>query len=221
MARKISLYTLEEPLDGVKTARVVIDVSDGNLLIDRLDGGQALVRGDLQFLEGQNPPIHSVERNGDQALLSLRAARSGQTWLWMPWSACNGGLDWQVHLNPTVVEEITARTGGGVIRLDLSDLSVSRIEAETGGGIVEMTLPDRAANLFVTAKTGAGKVTVRIPAGVAARIEAASGMGKVTVDPHFVKIGDTTYQSPDYEGAARKAEIIAGSGAGEVNIISQ
>jgi predicted membrane protein len=104
-----------------------------------------------------------------------------------------------------------------------------------------VVLPDNAANLSVTAKTGAGNVTVeigsgitgsntvnansgagnvvvRVPSGIAARIHATSGLGKATVDSRFSKIDGNTYQSPDYDGAADKVEITVNSGAGNVNV---
>jgi predicted membrane protein len=106
---------------------------------------------------------------------------------------------------------------------------------------VEVVLPDNATNLSATAKTGGGNVTVeigsgltgsstvnansgggsvvvRVPSGLAAKIHAATGLGKVIVDPRFGKIDRNTYQSPDYDGAANKVEITVGSGAGNVTV---
>ena len=83
---------------------------------------------------------------------------------------------------------------------------------------MNVVLPDNAANLSVTAKTGAGNVVVHVPSGIAAKILATSGLGKVTVDSQFSKIDGKTYQSPDYEGAANKVEITVNSGAGNVSV---
>ena len=59
---------------------------------------------------------------------------------------------------------------------------------------------------------------MRIPTGVAAKIHASSGLGKVTVEPRFSKTDGHTYQSPDYDSAADKIEITVNSGAGNVSI---
>ena len=83
---------------------------------------------------------------------------------------------------------------------------------------MDVVLPDNAANLSVTAKTGAGKVVVRVPSGIAAKIHATSGLGKVIVDSRFSKIDDNTYQSPNYDSAANKVEITVNSGAGDVSV---
>jgi predicted membrane protein len=125
--------------------------------------------------------------------------------------------------------------------LNLAGMAVTRVSAETGGGNMDVVLPDNAADLRVTAKAGAGNVTVelgagisgsavlnagsgagnvavRIPSGVAARIHATSGLGKAIVDPRFGKIDRATYQSPDFDSAADKVEITVHSGAGNVSV---
>jgi len=51
-----------EPLNEATTARIDIHTDIGNLLIDRLSGGeQVLVSGTLQLLESQDPPPRTQE----------------------------------------------------------------------------------------------------------------------------------------------------------------
>jgi len=210
---------LSEPLNGATTAKVDINVGDGNLTIDRLTGGeQLLAGGTLQYLENQSSPSRTLVSFLDQATLTLKASGAGQSWIRLPWAACNGATEWQIHLNPSVSSEITAHSDGGNVKLNLADMAVTRVSADTGGGNMDVVLPDNAANLSVTAKTGAGKVVVRVPSGIAAKIHATSGLGKVIVDSRFSKIDDNTYQSPDYDGAANKVEITVNSGAGDVSV---
>jgi predicted membrane protein len=93
------------------------------------------------------------------------------------------------------------------------------VTAETGGGnvTVEMGSGITGSNVII-AKSGAGNVVVHIPRGVAARIHAATGMGKVTVDPEFSQSDKFTYQSPGFDGAANKVEVTVNSGAGNVGV---
>jgi predicted membrane protein len=162
----------------------------------------------------------------------------------LPWAACIGAFEWQIHLNPAVSSDISAHSGGGNVRLDLTGMAVTRLSADTGGGNMDVVLPENAANLDVAAKTGAGNVTVeissgmtgtntvdaksgagnvvvRVPSGVAAKLHATSGLGKVTVDPRFSKIDGNTYRSPDYDDAADKVEITVKSGAGNVSVTTK
>ncbi len=242
MANKVLTHNLSEPLNGATTAKVDINTDDGNLTIDRLSGGeQVLASGTLQYLENQGAPTQTLNTSEGQATFTLKASGAGRPWFRFPWAACNGATEWQIHLNPNLPSDITARSGGGNVKLNLAGMAVSRVLADTGGGNMDVVLPDHAANLDVTAKTGAGNVTVeigsaltgsniinansgagnavvRIPSGLAARIHATSGLGKVIMDPRFSKIDGNTYQSSDYDGAADKVEVTLHSGAGDVRV---
>jgi len=242
MAKNVLTHTLSEPFCGETTAKVDIHTGSGNLTIDKLPNGeQLLASGTLQYLEKQGLPTQSMSTSNGQATLTLRASGAGQPWFRFPWAACNGATEWQIHLNPNVQSDITAYSGGGNVKLDLAGMSVTRVAADTGGGNMDVVLPDRAADLNVTARTGGGNVTVEIgsgttgsstveatsgagnvvvslPGGLAARIHATSGMGKVIVDSQFSPIEKFTYQSPDYDTAANRVEITAKSGAGNVNV---
>ena len=117
-----------------------------------------------------------------------------------------------------VALELTPFQKRPYIELNLAGMTLTRLSTDTGGGNVEVVLPDNIGDLSVTAKSGAGNVIVHLPSGVAAKIHATTGMGKVIVDSPFSKIDDHTYQSPDYDSAAQKVEITAKSGAGNVSV---
>lgn len=215
--KKVMTHNLSEPLSSETTAKIDINVGDGNLTIDRLTTSEHLLAsGTLQYLE-HIPTCNLVSSKG-QATFTLRGGGSGRPWFRFPWAACNGATEWHIHLNPTVSSDITAHSDGGNLKLDMAGMVVTRLMADTGGGNVDLVLPDNAANLSVTAKTGAGNVVVSIPSGVAARIHATTGLGKAIVDPRFSKIDNNTYQSSDFDTAADKVEITVQSGAGNVII---
>jgi hypothetical protein len=238
--KKVLTHNLSEPLVGATTALIDINVGDGNLTIDPLTGGeQVLASGTLQYLENQGLPTRTLVSGDGQATLTLRGGSAARPWFRFPWAACNGATEWQIHLNPTVSSDITTHSDGGNVKLNLAGMAVTRVSADTGGGNMDVVLPDNAANLSVTAKSGAGNVTVeigsgttgsnivdansgagnvvvRIPSGMAARIQATTGLGKAIIDPQFGQIDKNMYQSPDFDTAANKVEITAKSGAGNV-----
>lgn len=242
MANNLLIDKLSAPLGGAKTAKVDINTDIGNLAIDKLTGGeQVLASGTLEYFEKQGPPARSVSSDNGEAKLNLRGGDIGRPWFRFPWDACNGAIEWQIHLNPKVSSDINARSGGGNVKLDLAGMTVTHLSADTGGGNIDVVLPDNAANLGVAARTGAGNVTVeigsgttggstvdansgagnvavRVPSGIAAKIHATSGLGKVIVDPRFSKTNKNTYQSSDYDGAINKVEITLHSGAGNVSL---
>jgi hypothetical protein len=245
MATKVLTDNLSEPLNGATTAKVDINAGDGNLTIDQLTGGaQMLASGTLQYFENRGLPTRTLVLSNGQATLKLRGGGAGRPWFHFPWAACNGATEWQISLNPTVSSDITAHSDGGNVKLNLAGMTVTRVSADTGGGNMDVVLPDNAANLSVTAKTGAGNVLVEIgsgttgsnivnansgggnvvvciPNGVAALIHATTGLGKASVDPRFSKTDNNTYQSPDYEVAANKVEITVKSGAGNVSVTNK
>jgi hypothetical protein len=222
MAKQVLTYDVSEPLGGVTFAKVDINSVDGNLTVDTLACcEQVLASGKLQYTENQKPPTQSLETKDGQTTLMLKSSGKGQTWLKMPWSACNSATEWRVHLNPAVAFEIVAHSGGGNVKLDLSGLTVTGVKADTGGGNMEVVLPDNAKNLSVFAKTGAGNAIVSVPGGIAVKVLASSGLGTVIMDPQFNQIDKNTYQSPDFDSAADKIEVTVSSGAGNVSVLTR
>jgi hypothetical protein len=242
MAKNVLTHSLSEPLNGTKAATVDINTDSGNLTIDWLSGGeQVLASGTLQYFEHQGLPTRTRSSSNGQATLTLRGGGTGRSWFRFPWAACTGAYEWQIHLNPNVQSDITAHSGGGNVKLNLAGMAVTCLSADTGGGNMDVVLPDNAANLSVTAKTGAGNVSVElgsgttgsntinansgagnvvvhVPGDIAAKIHATSGLGKVIVDSRFSQTDKNTYQSPDYDDAANKVEIAVHSSAGNVSV---
>jgi hypothetical protein len=245
MAKKVLTHNLSEPLQGAQAATYDIRTGTGNLTINRLASSDGLLAsGELEYLEKQNQPTCIVEARSGKAALTLKADGGRQPGFRLPWAACNGETNWMIHLNPDVATDLTAYTGGGNLQINLADMVITRVLADSGGGNLDMTLPDGATDLNVTARTGGGRVTielgngmtghnilaarsgagnvvVRLPAGVAALIHASTGMGKLIVDSKFTQIDKGTYQSADYQNATDRIEIDASSGAGSVSILTK
>ncbi len=245
MAKKVLTHNLLEPLGEATAASIDINAGTGNLAIGGLAGGeQVLASGVLEYMEGQEPPLPAVNMSNGKAALTLRAKGGRQASFRMPWAACNAETSWEIRLNPAVACDIAAHSGGGNVKLDLSGMVVSRVCADTGGGNLDVVLPEKAFKVDVAAKSdagnvavevgtgtsgsgaveahsGAGNVTVRLPRGLAARIHATTGMGKVIIDPRFTKLESGLYQSDDYDRAADKLEISIKSGAGNVSAIDK
>ena len=219
MSKNVLIDNFSEPLNGATAAKVDINAGDGNLTIDQLTSGeQVLASGTLQYFENQGRPARTVNASNGLAALTLRRGDAGRPWVRFPWAACNGATEWQIHINPTVSSDITAHSSGGNLRLNLAGMAITHVSADSGGGNVDVVLPDNAANLNVTARTGAGNATVEISSSTAARIHATTGLGKVIVDPRFSQTDKNTYQSSDFDSAANKIEIKVSSGAGNVSV---
>ena len=136
MAKTVLTDNFSEPLDGVQAAVVDVDAGDGNLTIDRLavtGGAKVLASGALQYLEAQGLPSRSVATSDGQATLTVKSGGGGQPWFRLPWAACNGATEWQIHLNPAVSSDITAHSDGGNVKLDLAGMAVTRLRPTPAG----------------------------------------------------------------------------------------
>jgi hypothetical protein len=139
MSNNLLTQDLSKPLNGATTANVEINTGTGNLTVDdALEGLQVLASGALQYFEKQGSPMESFTADGGQATLKLTDRAAGRPWFRLPWAACLGGTEWQIHLNPHVLSEITAHTGGGNVKLNLAEMALTGLSAETGGGNVDM-----------------------------------------------------------------------------------
>ena len=95
--------------------------------------------------------------------------------------------------------------------MNLTDLGVT-----VGVGTATVDLPGRgrySANI----KGGIGPLHLRIPDGMAARIQANSGIGDVHVNGDFEHQGDV-YVSPDYETASNRVDVTISTGIGQVTV---
>ena len=245
MSNNLLTENVSTPLNGATAANLEIDTGTGNLTVDELvENSQVLASGALQYFEKQGRPTELFSSEGGKATVKLMATAAGRPWFRLPWAACLGGTDWQIHLNPSVLSEITAHTGGGNVKLNLPHMALTGVSADTGGGNMAMILPEHAADLRVRARTGggnisievgdtitgsntveansgAGNVVVEIPRGIAARVDASTGLGKVLMEPRLSKIGAHLYQSADYENAVNKLDITVHSGAGNISVTTK
>lgn len=73
---------------------------------------------------------------------------------------------------------LSVNTGSGGIRLER--VSAPRVVLDTGSGAVDVELIDAIEDLMVD--TGSGSVTLYLPAGLGAEIEAETGSGGIDVD---------------------------------------
>lgn len=222
MSKKLLTYNLAQPLDGVARVNLNINPNYSNLIMDGANKNALLLAsGSLEYFEGNSPPDGSIQRTNAHSTLTITSKEKARGGFRLPWSACNGATSWLVHLNPLVQYQISVEAGGGNVKLDLKDLVINEIAVENGGGNIEVHLPEVEGNLSVMARTGAGNVDLQLPTGMAVRLHATSGLGKVLVSPRFVRIDSIAYQTADFETAASKIEINAKSGAGNVCILER
>jgi hypothetical protein len=152
---------------------------------------------------------HSLSQEGETARVELRSPVD-----WPSWQ----DRTWNVALNGDIPLTLDLETGASENLINLSKTRVRRLILRTGASSVDLTLPSAAGETAVDIEGGAGSVVVRVPDGVAARIDGAATLGNFDVDEARFPRAGAIRQSPDYDTAANRAAIHVRFGAGEVKI---
>lgn len=200
------------PLEGATSARISVLHGAGRLQVRGGAGPGEAARG--TFVGGLE---YDAEREGEALNLNMRVAGQGLAATLLPWRWIKTrGAEWTLELNEQIPLTLKIEGGASDNRLDMSNLQIKELHIETGASATKLTLPSSAGQTNAEISCGAGGVEVRVPAGVAARIEAHSGLAEVKVDRgRFPRVGSGLYESPDYETAVNKvslrAEVYLGS----------
>jgi len=201
---------LTVPLEAAEAATVRFDFGAGEL---RIEGGapqEAVLTG--TFESGVE---HEIQRQGQ---VDVRLQSPKHTW-WWPWDFRPGDRRrWHVRPNETLPLNLVVRTGASDCRLALEDWNVKELRIESGAASVSATLPARACLTRVRGSGGAASLSLRIPAGVAARIAAQGGLSSVSVDRGRFPRQGSVYVSPNYDTAANKVDIKLDVGVGSISI---
>lgn len=196
--------TLALQLKGFEEAGVDVQFGAGRLSIDSGAAPDELLSG--TFGGGVE---HELKQEGEKAIVVLRSPVD-----WGSWNT----REWRVALNGEIPMTLRLETGASEVVANLADTRIERVSVGSGAGRVDLTLP-AAGEVAAQVEGGAGAVLVRVPDGVAARIEGTAVVGTLNVDETRFPRGGAGWQSVDYDGAADRAAISVRFGAGEVTII--
>jgi hypothetical protein len=125
---------------------------------------------------------------------------------------------WRIALAPDLPMSVRLEGGASRSTLDLAGTRVTSLVVKTGASSTTVVLPRDVELCDVRIEAGAAQVSVEVPDGVAARIRAQMGLGSTSVDEVRFPRAGSGWASPDYDGAARRAEIHVSGGVGSVRI---
>ncbi|HZW04129.1 MAG TPA: hypothetical protein VFF68_09395 [Anaerolineaceae bacterium] len=195
-------------LEGATEADVEINHGAGQLQVHASTDVNRLMVG--SFAGGVDTQLR---REGGRALLKMSVP--GDAWMSFPFT---DGFRWDVGFNAQTPLRLRFHTGAGETQLDLRDLQVKDLVLETGASSTRLTFPAQAGFTRAKIETGAASLEMRIPEGVAARIEVESGMSSINIDTLRFPQRGKIYESADYETAANKIEIDIETGVGSVTV---
>ena len=206
------------PLGGVQTAQVNLTVSSGVLALSGgAPSGQLLVGR----FEGMAFPAAQysvrVGTAGDRQTLEVNLQGSWEV-AFPPERPISNGR-WKLQHASGVPTDIGVYGGATTLDLDLQGLNVRSLIVEAGAADIAVALPASAGRTDASFMLGAGSLDIRIPAGVAARIELEGGVSSVDIDTaRFPSQGDGRYASPDFGNAANRVTITIGTGAVDITV---
>jgi hypothetical protein len=153
-----------------------------------------------------------VERQGPVLVATLESEFGGGHRGWQP-----GQRTWDLLLKPGFPLDLELETGAGQSSIDLSGLLVNSIAVRTGASSTTLVLPERG-RVGVRVQAGAASVEVRVPPSMPARIRFSGALSSVRVDEaRFPRTGEV-WQSPGWDDAGDRADVVVEGGAGSFSI---
>jgi class 3 adenylate cyclase len=124
----------------------------------------------------------------------------------------------EITLNPSVGWRIEASRGLERLHADLSAIQLLGVEVRHDTREAEMTLPRPAGTMLLRFVGGASGVTIRRPAGTAARVRVTGGVSKMTFDDQFYKAvaGEASWKTSDFEQVTDRYDIEFSRGVRDV-----
>lgn len=211
--RNATSESVSIPLEAAQEAVIEINHGAGKLKIGAGASPANLVEG--TFVGGVE---HRVEYTSTWA--SLRLATPSNLIFGMPGVMGSEGLRWDLQLNDTIPLEVRLHTGAGESRIDFSALNVRKVSLETGASSTTITLPAKAGFTSVDVHAGAAAVVLRVPQGVAGRIQMKSGLVGTKIDNNRFPFNGNIYETPEYDSAENRVEILVEAGVGSIEIMS-
>jgi hypothetical protein len=199
------------PLEDAREAKIRLYHGAGRLEVSPAAAPAILLSG--LFAGGVEQRLN---RSGAMVDLDLRPRSTD--WFVFPGAYGEQGLTWTVNLTRDIPVRIEIESGASETRLNLQDLLVTELTLKTGASSTVATLPAMAGLTRVNVQSGAASVELRLPEGVAARIQVKSGLAGIHIDSQRFPAFGSGYETPGYDTAANRAEIYIETGVGSVDI---
>ncbi len=199
--------TFSVPLGAAKSAKLKFAHGAGEIEISGgAPAGQALVGSSAAGMSRES------HLEGDRLEVKVDAGPS-----FVPFVGPSGGV-WRFQLTQEVPVSLVVEAGASSLNIDLRDVLATHIQLKTGASSSNMVMPARGVSLLEV-EAGAASVNVRVPEATAARVRMKEGVSSINVDTNrFPRLDSGLYQSPGYDTAADRAEIVIEAGLGSVSV---
>jgi hypothetical protein len=203
---------ISQSLDGASAARLTIAPAVGSLRLTSMSSPDGLVSGTVRRV-GNETITSNYDVSGGTAVYTVRG--TGGVFLSIPAGGSNQ-WNWDLALTPEVPIDLNSNLGAGEALIDLTGLDIQALNVNLGLGQTTVVLPDQGQ--FEGKVDGAiGQTVIRIPQGMAVRIQADTGIANINVPSDFERQNDT-YTSPGFDGAQNRIELQVGQAIGNIEV---
>jgi hypothetical protein len=190
-------------------ASIEVDVGSARISMDGAAGEGELYRAHIEY-SGPKPDVNLDKSNGklqiSQGNTSFGVFR-------------NRNFILDIHLNSTLPWSISANSGAATDTFQLAHVNVRSIDVNTGASREEITLGKPSGVVPITVNGGALTVHLHRPAGIPASVKVSGGAVNLDADGQQHRgIGNQSWQSAGYEGAADAYRVEINGGACTVGI---
>ncbi len=211
--RNQEVTNLDYPIEAIQEA--VVDINHGAGTLNITGGAAAghMVQG--VFKGGVESRFEKIGNAGSLYL----SPPANFVWGFPP-GFYHEGFRWDFRLTDAVPLDIRLHTGAGESRVDLSTARVRKLKLETGASSTIITLPATAGFTDVDVHAGAASVVLKVPQGVAGRITVKGGLVGTNIDASRFPFNGSAYETPGYDSAANRVQILVEAGVGSIDIKS-
>jgi hypothetical protein len=190
-------------------ASLEVDVGSARISIDGAAEQGVLYRAHIEY----SGPVPDV--NLDRSTGKLKISQGNTSF--GVFRSRNFSLD--IHLNSTLPWSIAANSGAATDTFQLANVNVRSIDVNTGASREEITLGKPSGVVPITVNGGALTIHLHRPPGTPASVKVSGGAVNLDADGQQHRgIGNQSWQSAGYEGAADAYRVEINGGACTVGI---
>ncbi|MBM4160861.1 MAG: hypothetical protein FJ217_07165 [Ignavibacteria bacterium] len=153
-----------------------------------------------------------TDRSGDSESLSLRFKGRTRNWVF---GRFQNRADIKLNVNP--VWDVKAEIGAASLDFDLSPYKVDNLRIDAGASSLKVRLGDRADETHARIKAGVSSIEIEVPTAVGCEVRAEAPLSSKRIRG-FEKIGGNTYETSNFQTAAKKIYIDIDAGVSSIRV---
>jgi hypothetical protein len=202
-------------LEGATRLKVDVTMGVGELTLSGLDSSGTAMTGEFVYAPSSWLPEVTYGVSEGTGTLSIRQPDNSSV---QPFARMKNA--WDVKIARAIPTDLKLRLGVGTGAVDLRGVDLASLDAVTGVGETTIDLSGaRTTGFGARIETGVGKLTLRLPRSVGARVTGAKdGIGQFVADGETVSAD--SWVNDAWSGTGPKIDIVLNRGVGEVDIVT-